>query len=173
MKTVLLFCFSIILNPLFAQDDIQYIRNIYQDVSKQIRDCLEPDLCSLYKTEVLINQDGNAWRGVGNYSKTITFWFTDDPINCDDCLDMGRGVLAKVIVEEIAGLYSYHYEYLYQEGKLIFHFLKDESEYRLYFSDDELIRYMEGPQITQDTSDRQSNALSEAEHYMQLFLMSF
>ena len=156
------------------ESEIQAIRKIYSETQNWIKECTTPENCSLYKNALVINEIGSEWRAVGNFSKTISFWYTDDAANCDDCGLEGRNVLRKIIVEEVSGIREYYYEYLYFEGELIFHYMKDpEQEYRYYFFDEFLIRYMEDQEITDDTSQSESIVKSEGKRLMELFLRSF
>ena len=170
----LLFLIVLLLPLLTTAQDIQHIRSVYQDIAEQIEACTSPEDCSLYKNTLVMNEMGASWRAVGNFSKTISFWYDDDPFNCDDCEDRGAEVLRKVTIEEVSGMAEYYSEYLYENGQLIFYFSRyEEEELRLYFNDEQLIRYMEGQDIKTDSSDQQSLVKSEAKRYQQLFISGF
>jgi hypothetical protein len=175
MKFLVVLLMVVLSTESFSQnEDVDYIRNLYKRVSEQIRLCNESETCYLYQNNLNFNTLGGEWRAVGNYSKKIIFWYTDDPTHCDECGQEGMDVLKKIEIEEISGLYPYHYELLFDKGNLVFYFLRGESEYRYYFRNSTLIRYMEGQQISTDFDD---STIQNLKHHSQklkgLFRESF
>lgn len=137
------------LNAFSQSSDIEAIRTHYTEIGKQSKDC---EIGCLYLNELKVNANDQPWRAVGNYEKTIQFWFDDDPKQCDECGTNGENVLMKVVIDESGSSYSIHQEYLYLDGDLIFHYHVSEDEnakeeYRYYFKDQILIKMMEGQEV--------------------------
>ncbi|MCR9249957.1 MAG: hypothetical protein NXI20_06010 [bacterium] len=137
------------LNVFSQNSDIDAIRTHYTEIGKKSGNC---EMDCLYLNELKVNANDQPWRAVGNYEKTIQFWYNDDPKQCDECGTDGENVLIKVVIDESGSSYSIHQEYLYLEGDLIFHYhiSEDENakeEYRYYFKDQILIKMMEGQEV--------------------------
>jgi hypothetical protein len=146
---ILLGCVSI---SAIAQDEaIKNIREHYNSIGKQIDACnkkTEEVPCSLYSNLNLTNAGNNEWRGSGNYKKEVQFWYNDSPRNCDKCGKEGINVLQKVIISEQVATTIYFKEFVYQNGKLVFYYIKihgeqQAEEYRYYYKNDILIKHIE------------------------------
>ncbi len=177
-----------------AQDDyIQEIKDYYDQVAKAIKICNSIDEidkmdCGLYKTELTVNSDGIDWGGSGNFSRMIEIWFDGDPKYCDQCGENGIGVVKKITMDEQSALNKYHYEYLYNNGRLIFHYEKQEvvgydgeekkMEHRYYLDEIGLGRYIANQriynrgEISEEVFEKIKKIKERSSGFLQLFLLS-
>jgi hypothetical protein len=165
----------------FSQEDkIKEIRDLYTSTQENIAVAVKgEETVNFYCNELVVNKHGGSWRAVGNYLKTIKFWYTDDPTADDEDNDLL--VLSKIEVnsEWSAGNKNYT-ELLYKDGKLVFCFQKDASydniekpfETRWYFDNDKVIRYMEGQEI-KNTIPSADQILGISTSLTKLFLETF
>lgn len=108
-----------------------------------------------YATEIFVNRHNGSWRASGTYSRKTVFWYTDQPEFAGDEAGGELSVLTKIEIEEIVAVRTFYREFLFDKGKLVFAFLKNPTEtgpaqeFRYYFSDGALIRYMEGQRIVE------------------------
>ena len=170
----------ILMSPvlIYAQS-IQEIRSHYKAIADLIADCESE--CSLYKNELIVNSNNGSWRAVGTYSKSVEFWYTDDPTKCDECVLGGLSVLEKVVVREAGSTYKSLTELLFKNGVLIFCYRKNEdeeglNEQRFYFEKGTLIRYqLNGDVLTPSASDEGMNRYiaRQSDGYQKVFLNSF
>lgn len=169
------------LGTVFSQEtEIEKIREIYKKTEEQIKEGLAQEGGGLYSNEIIVNSNNGSWRAVGNYSKKVTFWYDDDPdmaVEIDENATK-TSVLKKIVVttSASAGMKTYT-EYLFDNDKLIFCFIKDDvyeehTEFRYYFSNDKLIRYMDGQEIKKENPDV-SDILETVKYYKDLFLLTF
>ncbi len=125
----------------------------------------------------MVNSGNLSWRAVGGYQKTTTFWYTDEPYLADGA---GKSVLKFISVKSEA-TYNENQEYLFEDGKLIFYFYhfdygeEDIQEYRFYFKDEKLIRYLqkgseENPRYTRGDAHK---VYDNAEQLSKSFMESF
>lgn len=148
MKLTLLVVLCIANVICYSQNsDIENIRNHYKEVNDLIEECRKEEECNLYQNMIKINSNNGSWRGIGKYTKNITFWYNDSPKLCDECGKNGIGVLKKIEIEEWSGIYKFNYELIFDKGDMIFYYLKKEDEYRYYFKEAILIRYMENSEV--------------------------
>lgn len=183
MRKVILFlsCF-LFATVIFSQEEkIKEIRDLYAKTQENIAACLNPETAStsgLYCNELTVNSTNGSWRAVGNYLKTIKFWYTDDPTL--DGEDNDLMVLSKIEVNSNWAVGNKNYtEFLYNDGKLVFSFQKDASyayiekpfETRWYFADEKPILYMEGQEIKTIPSAEQIQKMSKS--LTRLFLETF
>ncbi|MBL4593376.1 MAG: hypothetical protein JKX68_06120 [Flavobacteriales bacterium] len=146
---ILSLCISI--NATAQEDAIKSIHTYYKTISKQIEACKKTKKdtsCLLYCNTNITNSGNNEWTGSGNYKKEVQFWYEDNPKQCDSCGENGVNVLKKVISSEQAGLTTYYKEFLYDDGKLTFYYIKitgeqQIEEYRYYYQNDILIKHIE------------------------------
>ncbi len=175
MRLTLLVIWCIASTICYSQNsDIKNIQYHYKEISDLIEKCRKEEECGLYQNTIKINSKNGYWRAVGIYSKNITFWYNDDPKLCDECGENGIGVLRKIEIEEWSGVYKFNYELLFEKGNLIFYYLKNSNEYRYYFKESMLIRYMENSEIF--TKDKIQNSTIETikkqgRRLQQLFLL--
>lgn len=167
-----------------AQDEeIKEIRKIYQETSDLITEAEKQEGGGLYSNEIIVNSNNGSWRAVGNYNKKITFWYNDDPDMAVQIYEDATptSVLEKIVVDwSAAASMEYHAEYLFNNDTLIFCFIKErdyndtETEFRYYFHDDELIRYMENQDIIENEPvESLKTIFKEVENYKDLFLKTF
>lgn len=117
---------------------------------------------------------GVAWEIT---EKTVRYWYSDDPSRCEEC----QGVLRFIQVEELSGNSSLREEYVYKDGRIIFHFMKKggeagKQEVRTYFDHGLIFKLQLNDQvfIFQDAIDRADPKLrSKAEGLQASFLASF
>lgn len=164
---------------------IQHIRQHYQQIAKEIEDCnYQADTCRLYNDILTLNAGKSPWRAVGIYSREAVFYYHDDPNLCDDCPEGGINVLQRVDVFELVSLHNYQEQFLFEKGRLLFYYLAHrvdgdgadpllEKEYRYYFDEDDVVRYMEGQQILPSPPPEALEIIqSKAARYRQLFLLA-
>jgi hypothetical protein len=170
---------------LAAQDkDITHIRELYaqtQDLINTSKIVSDDPHGGLYCNEIVVNKYGTQWRAVGNYLRTIRFWYNDQPRFAAEIKGNPESALVKV---EISSGWSdgnnEDYELLYEDGKLIFAFRSDASydnknaahEYRWYFNNNVLILYMEDQQIIAELPDAKE-ILTMSDQMIKLFLATF
>ncbi|MBN4065931.1 hypothetical protein JYT51_01200 [Candidatus Amoebophilus asiaticus] len=175
MKLTLLVTLCITNAICYSQNSvIENIRNHYKEISDLIEKCRKEKECDLYQNTIEINSMNGSWRGVGTYSKNITFWYNDDPKLCDECGENGIEVLRKIEIEEWSGVYKFNYELIFDKGSIIFYYLKNTNEYRYYFKESMLIKCMENSEII--TKDKIQNSTIEkikkqGRSLQQLFLL--
>ena len=161
-----------------AEEQLDAVRNEYKTLSTVISECENKGDCNLFLNELVVNKSGGHWRGMGNYRKTFRFWYSDDPTNCDDC----QGVLRFVQVTERRSTSHTKEEFLFKDGKLLFHFVKSEMEgkkesRRSYFEDERIFRLQLGEgevYMYQEALDRlDEGLLKNAKKNQGVFLHSF
>ena len=179
---------------LLGQDNyIQGIKDYYTQVTEAIKICQSSDEvdkmdCGFYKTELMVNPDAIAWRGSGSFSRKIEIWFDDDPKYCDECGKDGVGVVKKIIMDERSALNKYHYEFLYKNGKLIFHYEQQavvgydgeekKKEYRYYIDEIGLGRYVDDQktydrgEIEQPVFEKVEKIKERGSDFLELFLLT-
>jgi len=179
------FSFSEPRSGLAVQDrneQIAQIRELYAQVQERIaRAVKEAEAGSppeFYSTEIFVNRHNGSWRASGTYSKKTVFWYTDQPEFAGEEAGGELSVLVKIEIEEIVAVRAYYREFLFDKGKLVFAFIKNPGEtgtaeeFRYYFSDGALIRYMEGQRIVERKND--TTALeAEVKTLRALFLSTF
>lgn len=164
-----------------AQDAISIIRTHYKFYTNQVSECKKgTEDCRLYNNKLTINEDDQPWRGVGQYKKETTFWYDDSPRHCDACGENGIYTLKLVSSTTTSGLTASYQEWLFKKGKLIFYYLKNtgeyESEFRNYYEDGVLIRYiendrqLEGKEAVAKDSDKMK---TKASNLQKSFLLGF
>jgi hypothetical protein len=97
------------------------------------------------------------WRAIGIMHDTITFWYTDamEAKNADGNTENDGAWALKLITRSSQFSIAFQYqEWLFNKGKLIFYYdrflgYEEEStyEYRYYFDNNKLIRFMNGSEI--------------------------
>ncbi|MPL99802.1 hypothetical protein SDC9_46023 [bioreactor metagenome] len=157
MKTLLaIACFSIFINSYSQQDKILEIREYYYSVKKTIESQTPDSAWTYYSDQIIRNRQDLPWRAIGIFHDTITFWYSDLMSAAMENDTEGDSTDALVLVTSSAQLsmmFIYR-EWLFLEGNLIFYYDRmigyDEDstwEYRYYFDNNKLIRFMQGNQI--------------------------
>lgn len=143
-------CLLFIASAATAQDkEVQAIRMRHQEMAKKIQ-LLEqdPQNAGLYVHRISLNDKGGSWPGVGNYKKSIRFYFELGEENA-------HGLIRIDLTGESASRRDTT-EYLFDaKSQLVFWYYKghDEDvetagkniEKRYYFSGGELIRHTQTP----------------------------
>lgn len=95
------------------------------EIDNKIETCLSTDedsaaYCGVYRTTLIVNENNQQWRAVGNYRKEIIFWFNDQPrfVTMSD-LPASAAILKITVVEELAIYWSQTDYYVNRHGKLI------------------------------------------------------
>jgi len=131
-----------------------------------------------YSTEVFVNSRNGSWRASGTYSKKTVFWYTDQPEFAGGEPGGELSVLAKVEITEVVAARAFYREFLFDKGKLVFAFIKNPGEtggaeeFRYYFSDGALLRYMEGQRLV-ETKPVTAALEREVKALQALFLSTF
>lgn len=162
---------------------IDRIRSHYAWVNEGIDDAQRENVAekgTFHSNRLAINHNKNAWPGVGQYQRVTTFWYDREPSIArlqDEPLAIG--LLKVVVTSQVSAVKSYQ-EYLYEQGRLVFAFLRDEEgETRVYYSAQKPVRLINS-EGTFDLADIEpgmievaARALDHALHYQRLFLASF
>lgn len=175
-------CFTAAASAQSSDDPVASIRALYAQVQKKIAVAVKeaeagspPDI---YATEVFVNRYNGSWRATGTFSRKTVFWYTDQPEFAGGEPGGELSVLAKIEIEEIAGARTFYREFLFAKGRLVFAWVKDPdeagtaAEYRYYFRDGALIRYMEGPQIKEKRPET-AGLETEVRRLQEQFLATF
>jgi len=156
-------------------DKVLEIRAYYKEVKSNIA-INNPDSISYYYSDQIIRNRYDAqWRAIGIFHDTITYWYGDamEAANMDGNTSQDSSWALKLVT--ISSQYSTMHQYrewLFLDGKLIFHFDKLDGseynpdsnwEYRYYFNDNKLIRFMSGGEIIGYDDDPASIILSGEE----------
>lgn len=163
-------------------ENIIKIRALYAQVQERIalavKEAEGGGPPEFYGTEIFVNRYNGSWRASGTYSKKTVFWYTDQPDFARDKTGGELSVLAKIEIEEIVAARTYHKEFLFDGGKLVFAFIKSpgetgtDEEFRYYFSGGAVIRYMEGQRIVETKPDTRAIE-AEIKALQALFLSTF
>jgi len=152
------FLISVLLTLMVSaqHDKVLEIRGYYNDVQAHSQNA-EPDSIWYYSDQIIRNTNDLQWRAIGIMHDTITFWYSDlmDAEESENNTDHNSSwALVLVTASSQQSMMHQYREWLFKDGKLIFHFDKmdgydEEStwEYRYYFNNDKLIRFMQGGQI--------------------------
>jgi hypothetical protein len=151
MKHLLILSILFITHAAFGQDkDILHIREVYNDVNQRIEDCKtaeeDQEPCGFYKSTVVINDNNQPWRAVGNYQKSTSYWHTDDP-EMAEMMEVDPATMLSKVTTNIESTYRLYEEYLFEDGQLIFFFYsysygdEGKQEYRFYFKDHKLVSF--------------------------------
>ena len=119
-----------------------------ESVNQKINLCADEDEipCGTYSNTLVINDQGNGWRAVGNYQKKITFWYTDQPEFAKEETGKAASALIKVEVD-IQSTYSKRDQYYYKDGELIFCYSLFSDD---YVTNEESWAYFEGNKYLQN-----------------------
>lgn len=180
----LLLFFYLCYTPLYAQQkkEVQYIRQIYKDISEKIENCLtNKETCDLYCNRWTVNvcNRGN-WSIDGQHEEKWNFWYDTTPDSWEKNIPE-ENHLQKIIIDTKATATT-HEEYVFSEGDLIFYFyaINEDSlsgAYRFYFKKNRLIEFssehgddnMEEPYKTKsDTQLILENAKKFQKHFVQM-----
>lgn len=107
------------------QPPLLLVEERIDEIEQKIAQCKSEDedsssYCGVYKTTIVVNENRQQWRAVGNYEKNITFWFNDQPrfVKMSDL--PSSAALLKVTVEEELAIYWSRTEYFVnRHGALI------------------------------------------------------
>lgn len=155
---LLFFCITIVsVLGLSAQHDkILEIRDYYYSVKKTIENQKPDSAWYYYSDQIVRNRQDLPWRAIGIFHDTLTFWYDDLMSATIEENENGDSTDALVLVtssSQMSMMYLYR-EWLFLEGNLIFYYDRmigydEESswEYRYYFDNKKLIRFMQGNQI--------------------------
>ena len=179
MKTLFLVATFFLIHQIKAQD-VSHIRQVYKDVNERIAECIvnEEGRCGLYSNDIIINTQGNSWRAVGDYTKTTTFWYNDQP-EFSEIEGKPEAVLEKINVKT-SSVYNIYEEYLFEDGELIFYFRKysrEEAyeESRFYFENGKLLDFKskvgEG-QVAEMTKDDAEMVMGQGKSLQGFFVES-
>jgi hypothetical protein len=179
----ILIVFAGIALAVLAQDNpIAAIQKLYAQTSETIRLALQAEKegagAGLYSTEVFVNSHHAPWRAVGNYSKRIIFWYTDQPEFARYENKAEDAVLVKIEVKETAAVRTQYSEFLFDQGQLVFYFTQEKAgdqpaeERRYYFKAGQLRRSMVGSNVVNEKPDT-TVIFRQAESYKKLFLSTF
>ncbi len=180
-KIFIIAVFLVVSNFSFSQiEEIKAIKGYYYKLGAEIAKCSNTEsgdnYCGYYSNEIIVNSRNNSWRAVGNYNKKITFWYDDQPDFAEVDDNSKSSVLKKVVVTEVSGYRKYYEEYIYKDDELIFVFIKEEyeetKEFRYYFHNGLLIRYMKGKEIKDNKVDYKA-INNQSDKYIELFLATF
>jgi len=141
------------------QDKVLEIRAHYKAV-KVWTNCTDTDslmYSGYYADQMIRNVNDAPWRAIGIMHDTITFWYTDEmeAENADGNESGDKSWALQLVTRssQYAMMFQYQ-EWLFSDGKLVFHYDRfdgydEEStyEYRYYFDNNKLIRFMNGNQI--------------------------
>ncbi|MDD8026853.1 MAG: hypothetical protein PHI34_10080 [Acidobacteriota bacterium] len=131
-----------------------------------------------YCTETWINSRNGSWRAVGNYYQKIQFWHTDEPGFAAAEGLPEKAVLVKAEVHEAAAIRTYYRDFLFDDGRLVFVYIKERSgdgpfeERRYYFDKGKLFRFQLGTEVKAEVPDAAA-ILREAESLQARFLALF
>ena len=174
----LIFFLGIMYFAVAAEDPVASIKKAYAETSTAIELGRKGEGGGLYSNEVSINSHGLSWRAVGNYSKKVVFWYTDQPEFASYQNKPETSVLAKVEVKTTAAVRSEYEEFFFQDGALVFTYRQSRageeppSEIRYYFQNNALLKLVTGNQAAAHKPDI-APVLKQAAAYQQLFLMTF
>jgi len=174
----LFFTLGIVFPSPAAEDPVASIKKAYAETSAAIELGRKGEGGGLYSNEVSINSHGLSWRAVGNYSKKVVFWYTDQPEFASYQNKPETSVLAKVEVKTTAAVRSEYEEFFFQDGALVFTYRQSRageeppSEIRYYFQNNALLKLVTGNQAAAHKPDI-APVLKQAAAYQQLFLMTF
>lgn len=182
MRTILFIFFFSCITVLQAQHskDIEYIRTKYAEVKNCITKMeknqnIMEEQC--YYIDVLTaNSNKKSCNIIGNVSKLYKFYYT----NPYDYMDIEKNIHPLKFVTIYFSVNPgevYSTESLYDNGKLIFHYIYSTSntvkESRYYFKNDELIQYNKDKEIITKLDDQaKSDAnylLTEANNLLKAF----
>lgn len=140
-------------------DKVLEIRAHYKAI-KVWANCTDPDSLAYsghYSDQIIRNVNDAPWRAVGIMHDTITLWFSDvmEAENAEGNTENDRAWALELVTRSSQYSLMFQYqEWLFYEGKLIFYYDRfdgydEEStyEYRYYFDNNKLIRFMNGSQI--------------------------
>ncbi len=175
-----IFFFFLAISNINAQNEIQKkIKKIYYSTNEKIASYLNDstEYSEIYCNELIINTLGEKyaqWPACGNYIKKIVFWYKLAPPHWDG---NGKSALIKINYSEKYALNSEVYEFLFDEGKLVFCFLKhnDSMQYRYYFDKEKLIEFTEKIDENDEyyTKPESSEILDKSKKLQNLFLTMF
>lgn len=162
----------------FSQHDkVMEIRKLYLDTREKIQQMNTDSASPGFYADIHVkNMSGAQWRAIGIYADTLKLYYTD---LLDASLAQGDSANALVMVCQNS-VYSntrVYREWLFDKGNLVFYFEShildnEKNEYRFYFNDRELIRYMQGGQVISYDDDTKP-MLEEAEGLKRWFINSF
>jgi hypothetical protein len=163
-------------------DEIRLIRDLYSRTNEAIRlaRAKEPgEGALLYCNEAVTNRYDGSWRAVGNYSRKVAYWYTDQPEFARYQNAPEESVLVKVEVQETAAIRILAEEYLFDKGELVFYFRRSKAgesapvEERFYFQGKKLIRRLGEPTVTAFEPTDPEGVLTRAKALQRSFLATF
>lgn len=161
-----------------SKHDIQHIRKVYQQAKEQIAFSIKNKFeGNLYCNTLEENVNNSSWRAVGTYNKKSQFWYNKDPSFSESLGENPKACLQMVTEKAKISDRMYYKEYLFENGQLVFIYIKYPSEnlikseeLRLYFKNEKLIKQLGKPNIY--SGDIES-LMVEAKLKMKLFLATF
>lgn len=159
------------------QDKVLQIRQHYSDIKNKIlamnTDSASP---SFYGDILIKNISGAQWRAIGIYADTVKVYYSD---LMSAHLENGDSANALQYITQTA-VYSdtkIVREWLFTNGNLSFYYENQKNsvqqeEFRFYFYNQKLIRYMQGGQII-GYDDDPKPILDEAQKLKHWFINSF
>jgi len=182
MKVIIIFAlvafFSDVTPPKGGIDEaVRAIKQFYAETAVAISLAQKGEPGGLYSNELVINSRNGSWRAVGNYRKTMTFWYSDQPEFVAQEGKSPESALGKVEINETASVRSLYREFLFKEGNLVFYFQREKAgeesdlEERCYFADNNLlVRLAPGAETERFTPQP---IFQEAKYLQKLFLSTF
>jgi hypothetical protein len=154
------------------------IRKLYAETAAAIARAQHGEGGGLYCNELIVNSRAGSWRAVGNYSKKVAFWYSDQPGFAAAEETKPEAVLVKVEVQETAAIRSLYREFLFAGGQLLFFFRKEKAggdtvvEERIYFCKGKPLLRLLG--LEKAAGEIETPAIfREAAYWQKLFLMNF
>lgn len=151
---------------LYAQHDrVLEIRDYYKTVKAHSGNA-EQDSIWYYSDQVVRNSNNLQWRAIGVFNDTITFWYSDlmesSMKDGNHNTDSSWALVLVTSSKQMSGIMQYS-EWLFKDGEFLFHYDKMNGydaestwEYRYYFDNGKLIRFMQGGQIISFEDDTSS-----------------
>jgi len=164
------------------EDTVASIRELYGRTNEAIRQAVanaSPESRVLYCNEVILNRYDGPWRAVGNYSRRETYWYSDQPEFARYDGRTGESVLVKVEIRETSAALTVSEEYLFDQGKLVFHYRRDKAgdrvprEERMYFQERKMIRRLGDPKSDEHEPGEPAKVLAAASGLQRFFLSFF
>lgn len=157
---------------------VREIQKLYAETGAAIALGQKGEAGGLYCNKLTLNDLSGSWRAVGNYAKTIVFWYSDQPEFAAAAGKKPEAALAKVEVRETAAAASIYSEFFFVDGGLAFFFRSEKAgaglagEERIYFKDGKPWLRLLGKEEPREARDATA-LLSEAAYWQRVFLLSF
>ncbi len=174
MKKISIVIISILFAALNMQAqenaDIQKIKSRYQEIKKAIAFSKKNKFeGSVYCDVLERNVNHASWPALGNFFLREELWYSEQP----DFLDNPKSGLVMVIAKGEQSVEKYYSEYLFDNGKLVFVYYKNNTdELRYYFKNNNLINQLGNASNNVYTITPRA-ALQNADIYLHQYLATF